>query len=248
MAVTPTSQCRDSAGGARIARPSGHGQARPSTPGVPAVLDSVFTPLVMPRVGEPQVDLQAETEQARARGYADGYAEGVRRARAEAANRADLAERRERELTETYLHQRGAALRALAAARDALDDRIRNVRATDAEQLEQLAVELAATILGAELSDPARAAAHAVRRAVAEIPAERWTRVLLSEQDAPIVEADADLQGLIAGIEVVASSAVDPGGAIVEVEDGAVDTRIGNALRRAQDELRSETESEGRTS
>nr|WP_201469901.1 FliH/SctL family protein [Microbacterium hydrocarbonoxydans] len=212
------------------------------------MLDSAFTPLVMPRVGEPPLDLRAETEQARARGYADGYAEGVRRARDEAAHQADLTQRRERELTETYLHQRGSALRALDAARDALDARTESVRAVATETIEQLAVELAETILGTELADPARAAAHAVRRAVAEAPVDRWTRVLLSEQDAPVVEADDDLSGLMAGIEVVASSAVDPGGALIEVEDGEVDTRIVHALRRAQAQLRREAEPDGRIS
>ena len=244
--VTPSSRCRDSAGGARIARPSGHGQARPSTPGVPTVLDSVFTPLVMPRVGEPPLDLRTETDRARARGYADGYAEGLRRARDEAAIQTVHAERRERELTETYLHQRGSALRALDAARDALDARTESVRAVAVETLEQLAVELAETILGTEVSDPARSAALAVRRAVEATPVDRWTTVFLSEQDAPIVEADDDLRGLMAGIEVVASSAVDPGGALVEIEDGEVDTRIVHALRRAQAELRRETEPDER--
>lgn len=210
------------------------------------VLDSAFTPLVMPRVGEPPRDLRAETEQARARGYADGYAEGLRRARDEAAHQADLSQRRERELSETYLHQRSSALRALGAARDALDARTESVRAVAAEAIEQLAVELAETILGAETSDPARAAAHAVRRAVAEAPVDRWTKIFLSERDAPIVEADDDLRDLIAGIDVVASSAVDPGGALVEVEDGEIDIRIVQALRRAQAELRRETESDGR--
>ena len=204
---------------------------------MPAVLDSAFTPLVMPRVGEPPVDLPGETEQARARGYADGFAEGLRRARAEALHQADVAERRQRELAETYLHERGSALRALDAAREALDARTDTIRALAVDDIERLALELATTILGAELSDPARAAAHAVRRAVAEAPVERWTRVLLSEQDARTVHADDDLRALVAEVEVIGSSAVDAGGALVEVEDGAVDTRIVDALRRVREAL-----------
>lgn len=239
--VTPSPQCRDSAGGAGIARPSGHGQARPSTPGVPAVLDSAFTPLVMPRVGEPPVDLRGEAEQARARGYAEGFAEGLRRARDESAHRAELAERDQREKTERYLHQRGSALQALAAARAALDTRADGLRALAVDELEQLALELATTILGAELSDPARAAAHAVRRAVAEMPVERWTRVVLNEQDARTVRADGELTGTLADVEVVGSPTVDAGGALVEIEDGAVDTRIIEALRRVRAALEGES-------
>lgn len=240
--VTSSAERRDSDGGARIARPSGHGQARPSTPGVPTVLDSAFTPLVMPRVGEAPVDIRAEAEQARARGYAEGFAEGLRRARGEAADQAAVAERRQRELAEAYLHQRGSALRALDAARDALDARAVGLREVAVDDIEQLALELASTILGAELSDPARTAAHALRRAIAEVPVERWTRALLSEQDARTVEADDELRGLTAGVEVIGSSAVDPGGAVIEIEDGAVDTRIHAALRRVQAALRRDVE------
>lgn len=206
------------------------------------MLDSAFTPLVVPRVGEPPVDLRGETEQARARGYADGYAEGVRRARGEAADQAAIAERHRRELAEKYLHERGSALRGLGAARDALDLRAEGLREIAVDEIERLALELAEAILGVELSEPARAAAHAVHRAIAEVPVERWTRVLLSEQDARTVEADDDLRDLTDGIEIVGSSAVDPGGAVIEIEDGAVDTRIADALRRVQAALRPDVE------
>jgi flagellar assembly protein FliH len=87
-------------------------------------------------------------------------------------------------------------------------------------------------VLGTELSDPARAAAHAVRRAVAEVPVEQWTRVVLSEQDARTVHDDDALSEVVSGVEVIGSPSVDAGGALVEIEDGAIDTRIREALRR----------------
>lgn len=206
------------------------------------MLDSAFSPLVMPRVGEAPVDIRGEAEQARARGYADGFAEGLRRARGEAAEQAAVAERRQRELADEYRYERGSALRALEAARDALDARTEDLREVAVDDIEQLALELASTILAAELSDPARTAAHALRRAIAEVPVERWTRVLLSEQDARTVEADDELCALTEGVEVIGSSAVDPGGAVIEIEDGAIDTRIHAALRRVQAALRRDVE------
>lgn len=206
------------------------------------MLDSAFSPLVVPRVGDAPVDIRRETEQARARGYADGFAEGLRRARGEAAEQAAVAERRQRELADAYRHQRGSALRALEAARDALDARTEGLREIAVGDIEQLALELASTILAAELSDPARTAAHALRRAIAEVPVERWTRVLLSEQDARAVEVDDELCALTEGVEVIGSSVVDPGGAVIEIEDGAVDTRIHAALRRVQAALRRDVE------
>lgn len=223
---------RDSREGARIARPSGHGQATPSIPGVPAVSDSAFLPLVVPRVGDTPVDVRDAEERARARGYADGFAEGRRIALDQAQEQQRAEQRRMQDLIDSYLHQRGSLLSALQAAHSNLEDRVRDVGDLAAERIEALALELASVVLGAELSDPARSAAHALNRALAEMPLDRWTRVQLNPRDHETLEADAGAGLILRGIEVASSSAVDPGGALIEIEDGAVDTRIGQAFAR----------------
>lgn len=231
--VTAAEHCRDSRQRARIARPSGHGQASSSDPEVSTVLDSAFTPLVVPRVGETPIDIRSEADRARTRGYADGFAEGRRLALDEAELAQHAHQQRMQELQELYLHERGSALRALEAAQALLNHRIDEVSLLTADRIEELAVELATTILGAELSDPARSAAHAVRRAIAEMPLDRWTRVSFSEQDVQTLQSDPPSIDPLRGIDIVGSHAVDPGGAIVEIEHGAVDTRITEALARA---------------
>lgn len=207
------------------------------------MLDSAFTPLVVPRVGETPIDIRGEADRARTRGYADGFAEGRRLALDEARQHQIAQQQRMHELQELYLHERGSALRAMDAARTALDHRVDEVSTLATERIEELAVVLASTILGVELSDPARSAAHALRRALAEMPVDRWTRVSFSEQDARTLEADAPAIEPLRGIDIVASHAVDAGGAIVEIEDGAVDTRITEALARAAAALRGDEES-----
>ncbi|MEV7608863.1 FliH/SctL family protein [Microbacterium sp. NPDC089320] len=197
------------------------------------MLDSAFTPLVVPRVGETPIDLRGEADRARARGYADGFAEGRRIALDEAEVQRAAHEQRMHELRELYLHERGSGLRAVESAHAALDRRIDELSTLTADRIEELAVALATTILGAELSDPARSAAHALRRALAEMPADRWTGVAFSEQDLRILQDDASTIEALRGIRISASAAVDNGGAIVEIEDGAVDTRITAALARA---------------
>ena len=137
------------------------------------------------------------------------------------------------ELQELYLHERGSGLRALETAQAALDQRIDELSTLAADRVEELAVMLATTILGAELSDPARSAAHALRRALAEMPADRWTRVAFSVQDARVLQEEESTIDALRGIQVSVSPAVDNGGAIVEIENGAVDTRITAALARA---------------
>lgn len=197
------------------------------------MFDSAFTPLVVPRLGEAPADVRGETERARTRGYADGFAEGRRIALAEAARLATAEQERVRMLREEDLHRRGSALAALQDARSALQDRVERLTALSVDRVEELAIGLASSILGAELSDPARSAAHALRRAVDEIPLYRWVRVSLDEDDLATLLADADAAEALQGIEVVAATGVGAGGAIVEFEDGAVDTRITEAVSRA---------------
>lgn len=197
------------------------------------MLDSAFTPLVVPRVGETPIDLRDEADRARARGYADGFAEGRRIALDEAEVQRASQEQRMHELRELYLHERGSGLRALESAHAALDRRIDELSMLTADRIEELAVALATAILGAELSDPARSAAHALRRALDEMPADRWTAVAFSEQDLRILQDEASTIEALRGIRISPSAAVDNGGAIVEIEDGAVDTRITAALTRA---------------
>lgn len=197
------------------------------------MLDSAFTPLAVPRVGETPIDIRSEADRARTRGYADGFAEGRRLALDEAEQQRHVQQQRMQELQELYLHERGSALRALEAAQALLDHRIDELSMLTADRIEELALGLATTILGAELSDPARSAAHAVRRAIEEMPVDRWTRVSFSERDVRILESDPPAIDPLRGVEIVGSAAVDAGGAIVEIEDGAVDTRITEALARA---------------
>ena len=65
------------------------------------------------------------------------------------------------------------------------------------------------------------------------MPADRWTRVAFSVQDARVLQEEESTIDALRGIQVSVSPAVDNGGAIVEIENGAVDTRITAALARA---------------
>lgn len=197
------------------------------------MLDSAFTPLVVPRVGETPIDLRGEADRARTRGYADGFAEGRRLALEEGEAQRAADHQRMQELQELYLHERGSGLRALQTARAALGQRVDELSMLAANRIEELAVVLATAILGAELSDPARSAAHALQRALLEMPADRWTRVTFSEQDAARLQEEASTIDALSGIQISTSHVVDNGGAIVEIENGAVDTRITAALARA---------------
>lgn len=202
--------------------------------------DTAFTPLVVPRVGETPTDVRDEAARARTRGYAEGFAEGRRIALDEArAQRAAEAERLQQDRDAQAVRYE-SALTALDDARSAVADRVRTTSALSADRIEELAVELAAAILGAELSDPARSAAHALRRALAQMPVDRWTRVAVHPRDGEILRADADAVAALHGVEMIDDASVSPGGAIVQIADGAVDVRVAEALRRASAALSGE--------
>ncbi|MDQ1177203.1 FliH/SctL family protein [Microbacterium sp. SORGH_AS_0421] len=198
--------------------------------------DSVFTPLVVPRVGDARPDAREVVDRARARGYADGFAAGRRDARAELERERIADERRiaARDAAADAAHR--AALSALGEAKARLDAEVGALVASDVRRLEELAVEMAAEILRTEMSDAARSAAHAMRRAAAQTPRAAWVRVHLNERDLRTLR-DAAAAELAEGVEVVADADVDPGGAIVRIAHGSVDTRIGAAFERARAEL-----------
>lgn len=203
------------------------------TPSDTAFSESAFTPLVVPRVGETPTDVRGEADRARTRAYAEGFAEGRRVALDEGRMQQAAETARMQEHRVAYLTQRGSALAAVQASSAAFDQRIEELSTLSADRIEELAVDLATVILGAELSDVGRSASHALRRALGEMPVERWTRVTFSPQDSAILHADENAAATLQSIQVVESASVDPGGAIIEVEDGAVDTRIVRALARA---------------
>jgi flagellar assembly protein FliH len=201
------------------------------------VLDTAFTPLVVQRVGEVPLDRSGEVERARTRAHADGYAAGRRLASEQAGAERMLQQEQMRQHEEEFALQRTAALHALDAAQARLDALTSQLSATTIDRIEALATELAAAIIGAELSDPARSAAHALRRAVDEMPVTRWTKVTFSSEDQRMLLADEQAHDLLRDVEVAYAADVGSGGAIVEIEHGAVDTRIHEALARARASL-----------
>lgn len=200
--------------------------------------DTGFTPLVVPRVGEPPTDLRGEGDRARIRGFAEGFADGRRVALDEGRAQNAVDQARAEHEREEFLVRRESALQAVHESAVCFDQRAEELAALTAERIEELAVDLATVILGVELSDPARSASHALRRALAEMPVQRWTRVSFSPQDGATLREDTDAVATLHGIEILDTAAVGPGGAVVEVVDGAVDTRIEQALDRAAAALR----------
>ena len=194
--------------------------------------DTAFSELRYPTI--PTAGLEEETDRARVRGYAAGYADGLRAAEAE-AEAAGARARVEREA----MHA-GAAT-ALNGAVDALRTASRQFEAAAAPVLEDAdeallaaAIELASAIIERELDDTTSSARTAVARALASADHESITAVRVSPVDLAVFGAYGVT---VPELRFISDPTLSPGDAVVEIADGRIDARIGSALERARAEL-----------
>ncbi|MBW4031116.1 MAG: hypothetical protein HIU88_00455 [Acidobacteria bacterium] len=194
--------------------------------------DIAFSELRYPTI--PTAGLEEETDRARARGYAAGYAEGLRAAEAE-AEEAVVRARVEREA----MHA-GAAT-ALTAALDALRTASCQFEAAAAPVLEDAdealvaaAIELASAIIDCELDDATSSARTAIARALSTTDPDAITAVRVSPVDLAVFGAYGVT---VPELRFVSDPTLSPGDAVVEIADGRIDARISTALERARAEL-----------
>ncbi|GAA1137734.1 FliH/SctL family protein [Nocardioides aquiterrae] len=202
---------------------------------------------VWTRLGDPSVLGDDVTEQAlgrlaqrtrdaaRAQGYAVGWAEGRTEALARAEEAAALvaAQAAEREREREAEHRR--ALDALRAAATELRGTVADTCDRIAAQATDLAFELTRELVGHELTVQEDPGAGVVRRVLAALPTAPLVtvRVHPSVAEAPAAHALAEQ-----GVSLQPDAALAPGGAIVEVDDAAIDLRVESALDRLRQALR----------
>lgn len=171
---------------------------------------------------------------ARAQGYAAGWAEGRRKAIADAAT--EVAQRAARaDAAAAEAHRAQASL--VAALSDAVarcGEDLAGRYADLVDQTRDLAVEIAEAILQREISASADPGLDAARRALAEITPGTSATVRLNP---------ADLAGLDAGaladhpVSFVADAGLARGEARVETESSIVDATVPAALQRVREVL-----------
>jgi flagellar assembly protein FliH len=172
---------------------------------------------------------------ARSQGYAVGWADGQRAARAAAQVEAEAvaAERAAAEARRTDEHRAAVMALELAAAR--LHDAVTTLSATVEEHATGLAWELTRELLGHELRSTS--GAEVVRRALALAPTEPVARLHLHpDQLAELTPADlAELAER--GVSVVADPTLAWADALVEADDHVVDVRVSTAMERVREVL-----------
>lgn len=162
-------------------------------------------------------------------GYAVGWAEGQRAARAEAAVEAAAAEQVRRLAEDRRQAEHDAAVTALETAAGHLHLAIAGICATIESQASELAWELTRELVGHELSGPG---IDVVQRALALLPTEPVVRIRMHPDD--LVGASALTQY---GAALVPDHGLQRGDALVEADDHVLDLRLDTALERVRQAL-----------
>lgn len=161
-------------------------------------------------------------------GYAVGWAEGQRAARAAAELEAE-AVRTEHAAAEARRQvEHAAAVAALNAAAHQVQQSVAGICSTIENQASELAWELTRELVGYELSGPG---IDVLRRVLALAPDEDIVRVRLHPADLGAAAGDLELV-------VVPDPALDRGDALVEIDDHVLDLRLAPALQRVREALR----------
>ncbi|MEX1080056.1 MAG: FliH/SctL family protein [Homoserinimonas sp.] len=192
-------------------------------------IDATFSPATFPslRRNAPSVD----DLRTRASGHAAGYAAGLRGAADDVA-----AEEATRDAALAQAIADGearvaAAVAVLSAASDALNRRTVPVIAEVQDALAATAIELAAAIVGRELSSDAASASSALHRALSGVDTALVQLVRMNPADL----ANIDQETILAtGVTFVPDATLGSGDAVTEFADGYLDARVSSALERAR--------------
>jgi flagellar assembly protein FliH len=187
---------------------------------------SGFAPVTYPQL---ELEKLPGSAAAQARGYAAGYSEGLRRATLENLEAEAVREQRARESIAATHARTAKALASLNIAVDELNRRAAPSVAEADSVLIEAALELAEAIIGREVAEGHNPAADALRRALADVPAEQRVTVRLNPEDAATVSGSVPDT-----VRIVADSAIASGDAMTELPHGWFDARIGAALDRAR--------------
>ncbi|WIB65577.1 FliH/SctL family protein [Curtobacterium sp. MCBD17_040] len=186
-------------------------------------MSAAFVPVTLP-------DLSARPDGSKQRGFAAGYAEGLRHA-AEQQREAEAV--REARLNAAIAGERQRtqqAVDALARAAQQLNTHVIPALEQADQTLIETALDLAEAVLVAEVNGGHVTAAQTLRRAVDAAGREQVTEVLLSPADvAALAEAE-----IPAGVTVAADPSLAPGEAIARLRHGWFDARITASLDRAR--------------
>jgi flagellar assembly protein FliH len=194
-----------------------------------------FFPITFPSLPATPQQNRAGVD-SRAAGHAAGYAAGLRAAGAELAGQKAALDAEHRA---ALLHDGARTDRAIAvltAAALALDLRLLPVVADAQDAIAASALDLAETIIGAELADSERSARAALARALAVVDPATIKTIRLNPLDLSVLELGMldEIVRAASGVSMTADASIARGDAIADLPLGFLDARIATAVARAR--------------
>ena len=171
---------------------------------------------------------------ARAQGYSQGWAEGRRAAEDRAAEERAAVLLAQQRLEDARDAEHRAAVAGLVAAAARLDQAVASTCRQVEDQALELAAQLAAAIVGHEVTVADDPGLDAVRRGLALAHGEPLLRVRVRPED-----HTPALAALAGSAAVVPDAGLGRGDALLETAEGVIDARVSTAVARVQDLLRS---------
>jgi flagellar assembly protein FliH len=192
--------------------------------------------------GVPVELLDEAQQQARAVGYAQGWTQGLREAAAGQAALAEQARLDRAAAAERQAAQVGSAVQAVLRAADQVRQTVIEVTDELSDRMLAAAVELAAVLLGQQLTDPRTAATAALRRVLEQVPDDQPVTIRLGQQDYDTLTGPAGPE-LIAAVQATGQSrislecdpALAPGDALARSAATSIDARLTTALARLRE-------------
>ena len=192
--------------------------------------------------GMPAELLDEALQQARAVGYAQGWAQGLREAAASQAVQAEQA-RAAREITvRQQAAQVGSAVQAVLAAADQVRQTVVEVTDELSDRMLAGAIELAAVLIGQQLADPRQAASAVLRRVLPAVPDGQPVTIRLGQQDYDTLTGPGGAE-LMAAVDATAAGRISlecdpslaPGDALARSAATSIDARLTTALARLRE-------------
>lgn len=189
-----------------------------------------FFPMTFPSLPATAQQEQADAD-SRAAGHAAGYAAGLRAAGAELAGQKAALDAEHRAALLHDAARTDRAIVVLTAAALALDSRLLPVVSDAQDAIAVSALDLAETIIGAELANSERSAKAALARALAAVDPATITTIRLNPLDLSVLDENVRAAS---AVSFTADASLARGDAIADLPLGYLDARITTAVARAR--------------
>jgi flagellar assembly protein FliH len=189
-----------------------------------------FFPMTFPSLPATAQQEQADAD-SRAAGHAAGYAAGLRAAGAELAGQKAALDAEHRAALLHDAARTDRAIVVLTAAALALDSRLLPVVSDAQDAIALSALDLAETIIGAELANSERSAKAALARALAAVDPATITTIRLNPLDLSVLDENVRAAS---AVSFTADASLARGDAIADLPLGYLDARITTAVARAR--------------